>query len=232
MITFKNNNIQKLTMDKKVYKIILADDHTLFRDGLKLLIEKEEIGIVIGEAENGLQVLNLIENEKPDLVVMDIDMPVISGLEATEKAVAKFPDLNILILSMHGEQHYYNELINVGAKGFVHKTAGKQELQTAICNVAEGGNHFSNELLRKIIMDINKPQINVHSESSHIELTDRELEILRLFCSGFTASEIASTIFLSVKTVEAHRSKLLHKTETKNTIALVLYAIKNKIVSI
>jgi len=219
-------------MEKSHYKIILADDHALFRDGLKLLIEKEGIGTVIGEAENGLMFLSLIDNEKPDMVVMDIDMPVLNGLEATKKAIDKYPDLNVLILSMHGDQYFYNELITAGAKGFVLKTSGKQELETAIRNVAEGGSHFSSELLRKIILDINKPIIKDHSSETPIAFTDRELEILKLFCNGFTASEIADKVSLSVKTVEAHRSKLLHKTDTKNTIALVLYAIKSKMVTI
>jgi len=219
-------------MKTKQYKIILADDHALFRDGLKLLIEHEGIGIVIGEADNGLKVISLIESEKPDLIVMDIDMPVMSGLEATEKAIRKFPDLNILILSMHGDQQHYNQLIIAGAKGFVLKTAGKKELETAIRNVAAGENHFSSDLLRKIIIDISKPQNIEHSTEKNIDFSSRELEILLLFCSGFSASEIAKKLFLSVKTIEAHRSKLLHKTATKNTIALVLYAIKNKIVNV
>ncbi|MHC1704957.1 MAG: response regulator [Tenuifilaceae bacterium] len=219
-------------MRGKEYRVILVDDHALFRDGLKLLIEKENIGRVIGEADNGQSFLNIIEIEKPEIVIMDIDMPTMNGLEATEKALQKYPDLNILILSMHGDQHHYNQLINAGAKGFVLKTAGKIELETAIKNVAEGGSHFSSELLRKIILDISKPSLKNQESGRNLEFTDRELEILKLFCNGFTASKIAEKVYLSVKSIEAYRSKLLHKTGTKNTISLVLFAIKNKIVSL
>lgn len=214
------------------YKIMLVDDHTLFRDGLKLLIEKENIGKVVGEADDGLKFLHLLEIQKPDLVIIDIDMPLMGGLEATEKAISKYPDLNILVLSMHGDQNHYNLLINAGAKGFVLKTAGKRELEDAIKNVAGGGSHFSNDLLRKIIIDINKPVLKDHSKNGNLQFTDRELEVLKLFCNGFSASEIAEQLFLSVKTIEAYRSKLLLKTGAKNTISLVLFAIKNKIVTV
>jgi len=217
-------------MDRKNYKIVLVDDHTIFRDGLKLLIEKEKIGKVVGEADNGQKFLKLIEFEQPDLVVMDIDMPIMGGLEATQQALLKYPDLNILILSMHGDQNHYSLFINAGAKGFVLKTAGKKELEDAIINVAEGRSYFSSELLRKIIIEINKPILKDHTNGTTLHFTDRELEVLKLFCNGFTASEIAEKIFLSVKSIEAYRSKLLLKTGAKNTISLVLFAIKNKIV--
>ena len=219
-------------MERKEYKIILVDDHELFRDGLKLLIELEKIGKVIGEADNGLKFLSLIDNEKPDVVIMDIDMPIMNGLEAIEKGIAKYHDLNILVLSMHGDQNHYNQLINAGAKGFVLKTAGKQELENAIKNVAEGGSHFSNELLRKIILYNSQPQLKDISNGTNLKFTDRELEILKLFCNGFSSREIAEKVFLSVKTIEAYRSKLLLKSGAKNTIALVLFAIRNKIVTI
>jgi two-component system response regulator DegU len=213
-------------------KIVLVDDHMLFRYGLRLLIENEGLGRVMGEAENGQKFLNLIENEKPDLVIMDIDMPVMNGMEATERALAKYPDINILVLSMHGDQQHYNHLINAGAKGFVLKSAGKQELESAIKSVAQGECFFSSDLLRKIIVDISKPQLKDVSSGNELIFKERELEILKLFCNGFTAIEIAEKVFFSVKTVEAYRSKLLAKTGTKNTVSLVLYAIKNKIVTI
>lgn len=213
-------------------KIVLVDDHLLFRDGLRLLIENEGLGSVIGEAENGQEFLSLIENEKPDLVIMDIDMPIMNGIEATEKALEKYPDINILVLSMHGDQHHYNQLINAGAKGFVLKSAGKQELESAIKSLAAGDCYFSSELLRKIIVDISKPQLKDVSTGDDLVFNEREMEVLKFFCSGFTASEIAEKVFLSVKTIESYRSKLLAKTGAKNTISLVLYAIKNKIVSI
>lgn len=214
------------------YKIIIVDDHSLFREGLRLLIEKEGIGEVIAEADNGLKLFDILETKKPDVVLMDIDMPVMNGLEATAKLIQKYPDINILVLSMHGDQEHYAQLINAGAKGFVLKTSGKQELETAIRSIAQGESYFSSELLRKIIIDLSNPVLKNHTEVIKIDFTDRELEVLKLFCNGLSAAEIANKLFLSVKTIEAHRSKLILKTETKNTIGLVLYAIKNKIVTI
>lgn len=214
------------------YKIVIVDDHSLFREGLILLIEKEGIGNVIAEADNGLKLLEKLETLKPDVILMDIDMPIMGGLEATEKVIKKYPNMNILVLSMHSEQVHYSKLINAGAKGFVLKTSGKHELETAIRCVAKGESYFSSELLRKIIIDLNRPTNNHQLQEVKIDLTERELEVLKLFCEGLTVSEIAEKLFLSVKTIEAHRSKLIYKTEAKNTIGLILFAIKNKIVSI
>ncbi len=219
-------------MTTKPFKIVLADDHAIFRESLKVLIEQEKIGMVIAEAENGQKLLEIMDQQRPDVVVMDIDMPRMNGLEATERIIAKYPDQNILILSMYGDQHHYNQLINAGVKGFVLKTSGKKELEKAIKTVAEGESHFSNELLRKIIVDIGNPKTKEDCRNTSFQLTERELEILKLFCNGLTVSEIANKLFLSVKTIEAYRSKLLSKTGEKNTINLILFAIKNKIVCV
>lgn len=219
-------------MNQTKYKIVIVDDHSIFREGLSLLIEKEGIGVVVAEADNGLKLFEILETHKPDIILMDIDMPVMNGLEATEKVIQKYPDMNILVLSMHSDQEHYFQFINAGAKGFVLKTSGKKELESAIRCVGQGDSYFSSELLRKIIMDLSKPIPKNHLGLISADFTDRELEILQLFCNGFSVSEIAEKLFLSVKTIEAHRSKLILKTETKNTIGLILFAIKNKIVSI
>lgn len=213
-------------------KIIIVDDHALFREGLKLLIEKENIGEVIAEAENGVVLLSILKTLKPDVVIMDIDMPVMNGLDATEHIVKEYPDINVLVLSMHGDQDHYHKFINLGAKGYVLKTAGKLELENAISTVAQGTCYFSNELLRKIIIDLDNQKAGEVIKNTKIDLTDREIEVLELLCKGLSVSDIANKLFLSVKTIEAHRSKLILKTETKNTIGLILFAIKNKIVSI
>lgn len=219
-------------MDFKA-KIIIVDDHPLFREGMKLLIEKEGIGEVIAEAENGRVFLDLLENHKPDLVLMDIEMPVMDGLEATKKAMAYRPDLKILALTMLSQKDNYTGMINAGAIGFVLKTSGKQELEKAIKTVIGGESYFSNELLRQIILNLGKQQSNPgNSAGIDINFTDREFEVLQHFCQGLTATEIAGKLCRSIKTIEAHRSKLLEKTGTKNTINLVLYAIKNKLVEI
>lgn len=219
-------------MIQEKYKIVIVDDHSLFREGLRLLIEKEGIGEVVAEADNGLKLLEILKTSIPDVIVLDIDMPVMNGFEATEKIVKEYPNANILILSMHGDQDHYSQLIKAGAKGFVLKTSGKHELENAIRSVAKGESFFSSELLRKIIIDLSNPALKQNKDLIKIDFTEREIEVLNLLCAGFTVSEIAEKLFLSVKTIEAHRSKLILKTETKNTIGLILFAIKNKIVTI
>jgi len=212
-------------------KIIIVDDHLMFREGIKLLIETEGMGKVIAEADNGQELLDLLEKYNPDLVLMDIEMPVMGGLAATIAAIAIKPDLKILVLTMLGNKDNYTSMINAGVMGFVLKTSGKQELEKAIKTVIGGESYFSNELLRSIIVNFGKqPTALPNSTSSETELTDRELEVLQSLCKGLTATEIAGKLFRSIKTIEAHRSKLLQKTNTKNTINLVLFAIKNKLV--
>jgi len=214
-------------------KIVIVDDHSLFREGIKLLIENESLGEVIAEAENGQAFLNLLASIKPDLVIMDIEMPVMGGLEATKKALKIYPDLRILVLTMLNEKENYLDMINAGAMGFVLKTSGKQEFEKAISNIMNGESYFSNELLRRIILNVNtQTEAADKQEQSSETLTSREKETLQLLSQGLAVSEIAEKLFISPKTVEAHRSMLLKKTNSKNTINLVLYAIKNKIVSI
>lgn len=212
-------------------KIILVDDHSLFREGIKLLIENEGIGEIVAEAENGEVFLQKLQVIQPDLVIMDIEMPVMNGLEATKKALALYPDLKILILTMLNEKSNYIELVNAGALGFVLKTSGKIEFEKAINAIAEGGNYFSNDIL-KLIIQQNKITASSPESDSVSTISGRENNVLQLICQGFTVSEIAEKLFLSVKTIESHRSALLKKTNTKNTINLVIYAIKYKLVEI
>lgn len=209
-------------------KIIVVDDHSLFREGIKLLIENEGLGEVIAEAENGQILINLLETHQPDLVIMDIEMPVMNGVEATREALKIRPDLKILTLTMLNEKANYVDMINAGAMGFVLKTSGKTEFEKAIKAIINGESYLSNELLQKLILGINT-QIQVKATSKIENITKRESEILTLLCNGLSVTEIAEKLFLSPKTIETHRSALLKKTATKNTINLVLYAIKNKI---
>jgi DNA-binding NarL/FixJ family response regulator len=214
-------------------RIFIVDDHALFREGVKLLIEQENLGEIMGEAENGQEFLDAIQDPVPDLVLMDIQMPVMDGLEATREALHRWPGLKILVLSMFADKENYTAMIGAGVMGFVLKTAGKKEFENAIMAVAQGENYFSNELLRNIVLNMEKDNfLHFSSQTNKPQFTNRELQVLKGFCNGLTPTEIAAELFLNVKTIEAHRSKLLHKTKSKNTINLVLFAIKNKIVYI
>ena len=219
---------------RKMNKIIIVDDHSLFREGMKLLIENEGLGEVIGEAENGKEFLDLLETHDPDLVIMDIEMPVMGGLEATKKGLKMRPGLKILVLTMLNEKANYVEMTNAGVYGFVLKTSGKQEFEKAINAINQGESYFSNELLRQIIYNINSTSESriKRTDSNEEKLTAREKEVMQCFCEGLTVSEIAAKLFVSIKTIETHRSSLLRKTNSKNTINLVLYAIRNKLVLI
>jgi DNA-binding NarL/FixJ family response regulator len=215
-------------------EIILVDDHALFREGLKLLIETEGIGLVVAEAENGKVFLELLAVHTPDLVILDIEMPVMGGLEAVRKAKKIQPDIKILILTMLSERANYFDMVNAGAMGFVLKTAGKKDLEKAIKTLIDGECFFSNELLRQIIVNINTQQ-QIQPKpivTTDHRFTDNEMEVLRYLCRGFTVSQIAAMIFRTVKAVEARRSLLLKKTNTHDTINLILYAIKNGLVDI
>jgi len=207
--------------------IIVVDDHSIFREGIKSLIKLKDTAEVVAEASNGQEFLDLLPNFQPDLVIMDIDMPVMNGIEASKIALEKYPDLNILALTMFGDETYYQQMIQTGVKGFVLKTSKFTELEKAIYEIANGGNYFSNDLLRKIIF---KYQPN--KEEDKLIFSEREKEVLDFTCKGMTNEEIANQLNLSVGTVKGYRSKLLEKTTCKNTASLIIYAIKNNLVQL
>ena len=211
-------------------KIIIVDDHLIFRQGLTSIITSENIATVIGEASNGIEFIELISKMKPDIVLMDIDMPHMNGLDATEKAIKLIPELKIIVFSMFSDEEYYHKMIERGVKGFILKTSGINELESAIHEVMKGESYFSNELLRKIISNFEQQTNNEQSKKEI--LSEREIEVLQQICLGLSTDEIGKKLFISPKTVKTHKSNLLAKTISKNTPALILYAIKNKIVEI
>lgn len=206
-------------------KIVLVDDHNIFRESLKRLLEGESIGEVIAEAKNGKEFIDIIEKVTPDLVLMDIAMPIMDGIEATRKAIELKPNLQILALSMYGDEKYYQKMIESGVKGFVLKNADIKELELAIKEVASGGSWFSNELLRKVITSISR-------KNEVVKLTERELEVLKLICSGLSNEQIADSLHLSHDTIKWHRSNILSKTGCKNTASLVLHSIRTNLIEL
>lgn len=210
------------------YSIILVDDHKLFREGLKLLLENLDYIENVDEAANGEEFLKLVEKKQPDIVFMDIEMPVMDGITATRQVLELYPGLNIIALSMYGDENYYTPMINAGAKGFILKNSGIQDVETAIHNVISGNNYFSQEILNRLLNGIRKKNKTKKSD----ELTEREEEVLFHICKGLSNQEIADTLYLSKRTVDKHRENLLAKTNSKNTAGLVMYAVKNGIVTI
>lgn len=210
--------------------VIIVDDHKLFREGLKLLLKNLEYIGDISEAPDGEVFLGMIKNSHPDLVLMDIEMPKINGIEATAKALEMYPDLKVLALSMYGDEEYFQKMIDAGVCGFMLKNSEFSEVNKAIHAVAEGNNYFAEEILYKLVNRI-KSKPSQPAEPS-ITLSDRELEVLLLICKGLSNQEIAEQLFISKRTVDHHRASLLTKSNTKNAASLVIYAIKNKLIEI
>ncbi len=208
----------------KKHNIIIVDDHQLFRNGLKFILNEMNDVQVVGEASNGKEFLDLLEFGLPDLVLMDINMPIMNGVNASKIALEKYPGLNILVLSMYGESEYYNTMIDIGVKGFILKDVDNKELRDAIDKITSGGTYFSQELLLNLIKN--------KTYDENIFLTRREKEVLELICKGFSNQQISEQLFISQRTVERHRSNLLLKTESKNSISLVVYSIKHKLISL
>jgi len=212
-----------MTQKPKI-KVAIVDDHQLFRNGLKFIIGNEIDMEVIIEASNGKEFIFFLENLKPDLVLMDISMPEMDGVETSRQALDIYPDLNILVLSMYGDVEYYNTMIDLGVKGFILKDIDNNELTNAIRKVHSGGNYFSQELLLNLIKN--------KTDEVGIDLTKREKEVLELICQGFSNQQISEELYISQRTVERHRSSLLYKTDSKNSVSLVVFAIKNNLVKI
>ena len=201
--------------------IFIVDDHELFRDGLKLVLSQLSPDCRISEASNGTDFLVSLKNEVPDVVLMDINMPVLNGRETTIKALEISPQLKIIAVTMYGEENYYMQMIEAGVKGIILKKSGKYELEQAIQEVLEGGNFFSQEIMQKMAMRLNRKQTNRYNE-----LTQRELEVLLMVCNGLGNNNIAEKLFISPKTVEVHKSNIFKKTGVKNTAQLVVFSIK------
>jgi DNA-binding NarL/FixJ family response regulator len=218
-------------MNQNSIKIIIVDDHDLFREGMKYILSKIPGFEVVADASDGIDYLEKLQTIIPDIVLMDIDMPRMNGFEAVEKSIRLFPNLKIITLSMHGDQYHYLRMIELGVKGFVLKDSGINQLKEAIVEVFNGRNYFSQELLMNIIL---KKEQTPQGENLRrkLEISDRELEVLQLMCKAFQNRGIGEKLFISIKTVEGHKAKLMEKTNTSNAVSLVLFAIKNHLVEI
>lgn len=213
-------------------KVLLVDDHALFRGGLKGLLAGSGRCEVVGEASDGIEFLQMFPGSGADVVLLDIDMPGMNGIEAAQKALEADPGLKIITLSMHGDEDYYFKMVSVGVKGFLLKSSEIDEVLTAITAVDRGGSYFSQELLRTLVGNLKTAPHNVPEEESADHLSERELEILLLICQGYSNQEIADKLFISKRTVDKHRANILDKTGCRNTANLVVYAIKNSLVEI
>ncbi len=205
-------------------KIWIIDDHQLFRAGFRTLLSKLPNISVTFEGSDGSEFLSQLENDKPDLVFLDISMPNIDGIKATQMAITRDPELRIVILSMFGEHEYYTRLVDYGVRGFLLKSCDFKEVEKAIDAVLSGDLYFSQELLDQM-----SHKDTTQTRNSNDELSERELDVLTLVCSGASSQEIADKLFISRRTVEKHRASIMMKTGCANTASLVVYAVKNEL---
>ncbi len=215
--------------DQDTLKVIIVDDHEIFRNGLKMVINRLKFTKVIGEASNGMEFLDLIKKVQADIVLMDIEMPVMNGIDATKAALAEQPDLKIIALTMFNESDYIQSMMEAGVKGFLLKNIKKELLAKAISTVYNGGNYYSEELFEFFTKQLSKPH---SSEEETVDFTRREKEILQLMAEGLNNKEIADKLFISERTVVGHKTNMLSKTGCKSTLGLLTYAIKHKAVTI
>ncbi len=200
--------------------IWLVDDHHLFRAGFKTLLCRLRDANVTFEASNGQEFIDHLVTARPDIVFMDIAMPIMDGVQATEEALSRFPDLKIIILSMYGEKEYYTRLVDLGICGFLLKSCDFKEVEMAIEAVRNGEYYFSQELLQQMVFQSSASQPDY-------DLSQRERDILVEICNGESNQEIADRLFISKRTVEKHRANIMMKTGCGNTASLVVFAVKN-----
>lgn len=213
----------------KYIKILLADDHAILRDGLKIVLQTDKSFKILGEAGDGEEVIDLVKKLQPDIVILDINMPKLNGIEAA-RAIRKFDKkVRILILTMHEQENYIVDAISSGINGYIFKMSDMEEFLFAIKELAAGKDYFSNKVSKIVFKGLqSKAQKTEDLEKIHI--TTREKEILKLLAKGFTSQEIAESLFISYFTVGQHRKNILEKLGLKNTAELVFYAVKEGLV--
>jgi DNA-binding NarL/FixJ family response regulator len=209
---------------KKVIRILLAEDHTLVRAGIRALLQNIEGVEVVAEAGDGREALRLTQQQHPDIVFMDIAMAGLNGLDATARLVREFPDVRVIMLSMHANEEYVLQALRAGAVGYLLKDAGTAELELAVRSVGRGETYLSPAVSKHVVADYVR---RVGGETNTLErLTPRQREVLQLIAEGHTTHNIAKTLRISVKTVETHRAQLMERLDIHDIAGLVRYAIR------
>ncbi len=210
-------------------KIIIADDHQLFIEGVRSLVDSMDNIEIIAEVSNGQELVDLLTHQSCDIILMDINMPVLDGIEATKQIKKSYPQIKILMLTMFSSRDYIEKLLKVGADGYLLKNTDAKELKLAIETVVNGDSYFSKEVTARIMDGLQKKKTD--EKFKHlIELTDREIDVLKLIVQEFTTAEIAEKLFISTHTVETHRKNLISKLNVRNIAGLVKYAMQNGLV--
>ncbi|MHA6247231.1 response regulator [Pontibacter sp. CAU 1760] len=219
--------------DKKPIRVVVTDDHTIIREGLKSLLERDQALVVVGEASNGNELLELLAHTPADVVLMDINMPYMDGIVATRQVLELYPDTKVIALSMLINMPVVEKMIQSGASGYLLKTSGKEELSSAIQLVASGTTYICSDLSLAMLNKSASPGKPTEATASRGSiLSKRELEVLSLVAEGYTNAAIAEKLFTSKRTIETHRQNIIEKTQTKNTANLIKYAIQHKLIEV
>lgn len=212
--------------------ILIADDHTLFRNGIRALLEDEQDMVIVGEANDGREAIRLAGQLRPNVILMDIAMPLLNGLEATRQIKREHPEINVLVLTMYDHEEYFRQMLEVGASGYIIKRAATHDLVTAIRAVHNGEAVLSPSITRLVLEDYLRRDSSTREEDDPNALSSREREVLQLIAEGKTSREIAELLNLSVKTVQSHRTNLMQKLDLHDRGDLIKYAIQKKIIEL
>jgi len=211
---------------KDTIKVILADDHRIFRKGLKSLLSEKKNIEVLAEADNGDEALEAVKKYKPEIVVMDIAMPKMDGIEATRQIREQFPDTEVVILSMHAKKAYIDQVLKAGAKGYVLKDSDEENLLSAIDTVHNGGYYLDSPVADQVLSDYFRDKSKRELKKQSDPLSERERQVLRLLAEGHSNQEVADTLYISRKTVENHRANIVRKTGIQGQVGLAKYAAR------
>jgi len=211
-----------------VISVLVADDHGIVREGLRRMLEAEMGLSVAGEARDGREVLQQVEEQKPQIVVLDISMPHLGGLETLERLRNSYPEVKVILLSVHADAPFIESAVALGADGYVLKNGRATEVVTAIRAVTKGGSYFSPAVAREIVEQLRTPR--PRSQDPFSVLSAREREVLHLIAEGMSAKEVASQLDISTKTVEAHRTSLMRKLGVRKATELVRYALRHGLI--
>lgn len=214
-------------MEQKKKRIILADDHEIFLESLSAMLTSEENLEILKKVSNGKELVNAVKESPPDLCIVDMDMPEMNGMQASEVLLKLYPDLKILILTMHKEKSLIKKMMSLGIRGYLLKTCDKEEFIFAINHILKGKNHFSEEVIETIVNEDRFETKQSPELSKLATLSDREKEIIGLLCNGLSNKQIAEKIFISPKTVDNHRTNIMRKLEVNNIVGLIRFAIKH-----
>ncbi|KIC89385.1 response regulator transcription factor [Flavihumibacter sp. ZG627] len=214
----------------RVIKVAIADDHKIFRKGVILSLRTFTNIKFVQEAENGQELIEGLTKSEPDVILMDLRMPQKDGIESTKYIAKQFPHIHIVVLTMFEDERFVSHLMEIGANGYLLKSADPSEIRRAIMEVAEKGYYLNNFVNRILLKKSHSKQKVVPSLSSEITLTERERDVIKYICMEFTAQEIAQKMEVSPRTVEAIKDRLMEKFGTKNTAGLVFYAVKNNLI--